>query len=135
VATRIVHGSSTMASFTWEAVRDPQVLALASRVRVVEDPAMTRRLPQERPARVVVTDLQGRAHAAEVATNRGDDAAPYSQAELHAKFLDLCGRVWPRPHAEAVLAATLALCAGGSAPADDAALQAWLVLLRRPADR
>ena len=39
--------------------------------------------------------------------HRGDDAAPYSHAELTAKFMDLTGRVWPAAHGEAVLAQTL----------------------------
>ena len=55
VATRLVNDSSALASFTWDAVRDPAVMALAQKVEVSEDPSMTRRLPLERPAKVVIT--------------------------------------------------------------------------------
>jgi len=126
VATRIVHGSSGLASFTWDALRDPRVLALARRVEVVEDEAMTRRLPQERPAEVRVTSLDGGVREAAVGVNRGDDAAPYTPQELTAKFMELCGRVWPEAHADRVLRATLDLAQG------QGALAHWIGLLRLP---
>jgi 2-methylcitrate dehydratase PrpD len=124
VATRIVHGSSALASFSWDAVRNPEVLDLAQRVTVEEDMQMTRRLPQERPARVVIHLMDGSARVAEVGVNRGDDAAPYTRDELRGKFLDLTGRVWQRSHSERVLEATLALAAGSATMAD------WTSLLR-----
>jgi 2-methylcitrate dehydratase PrpD len=124
VATRIVHGSSALASFSWDAVRNPQVLALAQRISVQEDPQMTRRLPKERPARVEIHLIDGSVRVGEVGVNRGDDASPYSREELRGKFLDLTGRVWPQAHGERVLEATLALAAG-SAGMDD-----WTTLLR-----
>jgi 2-methylcitrate dehydratase PrpD len=109
VATRIVNGSSALASFTWEAVRDPAVLALAQKVSVQHDPAMSARLPRERPAHITVHLRDGRQLTAQAGVNRGDDAAPYSRDELRAKFLDLTGRIWPAPHCKALLEATLGL--------------------------
>jgi hypothetical protein len=38
--------------------------------------------------------------------------------------MDLCGRVWPRAHAERLLDATLDLCAGGGS------LPSWTALLK-----
>ena len=126
VATRIVHGHSRLASFTWDAVRDPRVLALAARVDLSEDASMSARLPAERPASVEISTRDGRSRIAEVGVNRGDDADPYSRAELRDKFLDLCGRVWALPHCESLLAASLAL-AGGTGSFDD-----WRRLLAAP---
>lgn len=123
VATRIVHGSSALASFNWEAVRNPAVLALAQRVDVREDAQMTRRLPLERPARVEITCMDGRTLAGEVGVNRGDDSLPYTRDELRGKFIDLTTRAWPADHAARVLDATLALARG------DAPLAQWAVLL------
>jgi len=94
VATRIVNKSSGVASFTWDTVRDERILALAARVTVTEDPAMSARLPLERPARVEIMLDDGSMLAAEVGTNRGDDADPYTRAELGTKFFDLCERIW-----------------------------------------
>jgi 2-methylcitrate dehydratase PrpD len=127
VATRLVNGSSALESFTWEALRQPATLALAQLVDVREDPAMTQRLPLERPARVEITLHDGSMLSSEVGVNRGDDAAPYSREELRQKFMALTCRVWPAAHAEQVLAATLDL------RQPQATLQPWLALLRRPA--
>jgi len=129
VATRLVHGHSGLASFSWDAVRNPAVLALAQRVSVTEDPAMTRRLPYERPARVVITLTDGSTLVGEAGVNRGDDAAPYSRAELATKFMDLTSRVWPASHAQEVLDVTLALALGQGG----ASLVQWCQLLRVPA--
>lgn len=126
VATRIVHGNSALASFSWDAVRDPVVQALARKVEVREDPAMSARLPLERPARVEIRCTDGRLLAGAVGANRGDDALPYSREELRTKFMDLTGRVWQQAHAGRVLDATLAL-------ADSAEnLSSWAQLLREP---
>lgn len=125
VATRIVNGSSALASFSWDAVRDPRVAALAHKVTIQEDPAMTRRLPLERPARVVITRNDGSTLQGEVGANRGDDALPYSRDELRAKFIDLTTRIWPADHARAVLQATLDLTTGA------APLPRWTALLAR----
>ena len=130
VATRIVHGSSGLSSFTWDALRRPDVLALAAKVRVAEDPAMTSQLPHKRPALVRITDRQGREVQAEVGVNRGDDASPYTPEELTRKFHELCGRIWPRAHADALLNATLTL--GEGRQDGRASFQNWLELLRRP---
>ena len=112
VATRIVNGNSALASFNWDAVRDPAVLALAQKVGVREDPQMTRRLPAERPARVVITLSDGRTLVGEAGVNRGDDASPYSREELRGKFMDLTGRAWTAAHGALVLDATLSMAAG-----------------------
>ncbi|MDB5848147.1 MAG: MmgE/PrpD family protein [Rhodoferax sp.] len=128
VATRLVNGSSALASFTWDAVRDPRVLALAQRVDVREDPTMSRRLPLERPARVVITLHDGSRLEGEVGVNRGDDASPYSRDELRGKFMDLTTRVWPAAHAERVLKATLALGIAGDLPG--VSLGDWAALLQ-----
>ena len=127
VATRIVNGSSALASFTWDAVRDPAVLALAAKVRVRHDPAMSQRLPMERPSRVVLTLKDGSQRVGEAGVNRGDDASPYTREELRSKFMDLTGRIWPAAHGRDLLEATLGL-ARLQVP-----LEHWLSLLSRPA--
>jgi 2-methylcitrate dehydratase PrpD len=125
VATRLIHGHSRLPAFTWEAVRDERVRTLAAKVSLSEDPAMSARLPMERPARITLTDRQGRAWVGEAGVNRGDDASPYTAEELSAKFMDLCGRVWPESHNHRLLQATHELCAG------QLPLQPWLQLLMR----
>ena len=125
VATRLVNRSSALSSFTWEAVRSPAVLGLAQRVVVRHDPAMTARLPMERPARVALYLTTGEVLVAQAGVNRGDDAAPYTRTELRAKFLDLTSRIWPQAHCETLLEATLALSRRAVQLPD------WLGLLER----
>ena len=127
VATRIVNQSSALSSFTWQAIRDPAVLALAQKVSVTHDPAMSQRLPHERPAKVSLHLKDGRVLQAEAGVNRGDDASPYTREELRGKFMDLTQRIWPADHCEALLEATLALARL------ERPLGEWLALLTRPA--
>ncbi len=126
VATRIVNQSSALESFTWDAVRDPRVLDLARKVRVTHDPAMTARLPMERPARVSLHLKGGRQQVGQAGVNRGDDAAPYTRDELRGKFMNLSGRIWTAAQSRELLEATLGL-ARLQVP-----LRRWLALLSRP---
>jgi len=95
VATRIVTGSSGLASFTWERVRDETIRELSGRTFVREDPTLTAMLPQLRPARVTIRLRDGRELRGSADANRGDDQDPYSRAELAEKFFELTGRAWP----------------------------------------
>ncbi len=113
VATRIVTGSSGVESFSAARVADPVIRALAGRVTVREDAAMTAALPERRPARVTLTLANGRMLSAAVETNRGDESDPYSEAELYSKFMALTARLWSASKAEAVWQATLELDGAG----------------------
>jgi 2-methylcitrate dehydratase PrpD len=109
IATTIVNGSSGVGSFTWENVTNDAVLALAARVSVREDPAMTAKLPNHRPAKVTVRLEDGRELTARTDTNRGDWADPYSPDEIRVKFLSLTARLWPEGPAIAVWDEIMAL--------------------------
>jgi 2-methylcitrate dehydratase PrpD len=95
VATTLVNGSSGVESFTAPNLADPAILALASKVTLREDPAMSAQLPDRRPARVTLRMEDGRVLAAETRTNRGDWADPYAEDEIRQKFLSLTARLWP----------------------------------------
>jgi len=127
VATRLINQSSALSSFTWEAVRNPAILALAQKVSVLHDPAMSARLPMERPAKVTLYLKDGRQRVGAAGVNRGDDASPYTRAELRDKFMNLTGRIWPKAHCENLLEQTLAL-ANLQTP-----LETWALLLSHPA--
>jgi 2-methylcitrate dehydratase PrpD len=127
VATRLVTQSSALSSFTWEAVRNTDILALAQKVSVSHDPAMSARLPMERPAKVTIHLKDGRQRVGQAGVNRGDDASPYTRAELRDKFLDLTGRIWPKAHCEKLLQASLDL-AYLKTP-----FEVWTSLLSHPA--
>ena len=114
VATRLVTGSSGVESFSVAALQNPATLALAARVELHEDKAMTARLPQERPARVTIALRNGREMSAQVGANRGDDTMPYSSTELTQKFMQLTGRIWPTAHCENLLNGCLAITGEGA---------------------
>jgi 2-methylcitrate dehydratase PrpD len=109
IATTLATGSSGMASFTPEALGREDTRALARRVKLREEPAMSAQLPQYRPARVRLRLRDGRVLVAETRSNRGDDADPYTRAELTEKFFELTARVWPRSRAEAVHRAVMTI--------------------------
>jgi len=94
IATALVNGTTQVQSFTMPNVENPQILALAKKVKVVEDPAMTAMLPHKRPARVTVTLADGRRLQAATETNRGDWSDPYPAAEIREKYLSLTTRLW-----------------------------------------
>jgi 2-methylcitrate dehydratase PrpD len=109
VAATVVHGAATVAAFRPPALFDPQVRALAARVRVAEDPALTAMLPARRPARVAVTLTDGRRFEAEALLNKGDVEDPYGPAEVAAKFDELAGTAWGAAGARRVADAVLGL--------------------------
>lgn len=99
VATVLIQKSSDAQSFTIDKVQDTETLALAERVQVREDPAMTAQLPHKRPARVIIKLTDGRTLSAETQSNRGDWADPYPVDELYTKYQSLTARLWTKNHA------------------------------------
>lgn len=94
MATALVNGATGVDSFTMENVENPEILALARRVEVVEDTAMTALLPHKRPARITVTLTSGKVLQAATETNRGDWSDPYPAIEIREKYLSLTTRLW-----------------------------------------
>jgi len=92
-STMAVRGGAGYAQLDDSALADPMIAALRHKVRIAEDPAMTARVPVERPARVTVTLADGRSATIARDSHRGDFSEPFSEAELRAKFRDLAGTV------------------------------------------
>ena len=65
--------------------------ALAKRITVTENPALTAQLPGQRPAQVRVRMKDGRTLEAKALTNKGDTEDPYSAEEVIAKFHEVAG--------------------------------------------
>ena len=95
VATTLVTGDTGVESFSGDALTDPKTLALATRVTVREDHAMTAKLPDLRPASVTIFMQDGSRFEASVETNRGDWQDPYNPDQLVQKYLSLTRRLWP----------------------------------------
>ncbi len=86
VATRLVQGHAWIEAFSEAAVADPRTRALAARVAVREDPALTALLPARRVCRVAVRMADGAVRRAEVAGTPGDPDRPLPEAALRDKF-------------------------------------------------
>ncbi len=115
IATTLVTGQASVAAFREEARADVATRALARRVFVREDPAMTAMLPARRPARLVITLTSGESLVAERQINRGDGEDPYSEAEIRDKFLDLAAPVFGLAGARALMGFVDGLADGGAA--------------------
>ena len=82
VATRIVSGGAWIESFSPAAIADPVTRALAAKVTVREDPALTVRQPAERVCRVVLRLADGTIRRREVIGTPGDPDRPHPEAAL-----------------------------------------------------
>ena len=109
LATLIAHGAATVPAFRGPAREDAAILALAARVTVNEDAAMSAMLPGLRPARLRVMLEDGAVHTAEVTTNRGDMEDPFTEREVRQKFHELAEPVYGRARTDAIEEAVLAL--------------------------
>lgn len=99
IATTLVHGSASVPAFRAPALADERIMALAARVSVNEDAAMSAMLPDKRPARVAIRLTDGHVLSGETFTNRGDATDPYGPDEVIAKFMELATPVWGEAHA------------------------------------
>ncbi len=89
-AALVANGHLGYASFTDAAVRDPVISALRQRVDVVEDPAMTARLPAFKPARVTLVLKDGRREVRSVLDDRRAGQV-LDEAPVREKFRELAG--------------------------------------------
>ena len=82
-------GDCGVEAFREPALSDPRVRALARRVEVVEDPALTALTPRARPARVEVRLADGRVLVRQVDQPFGEFDRPYPESALREKFVAL----------------------------------------------
>jgi len=129
MATALVNGATGVDSFTMTNIVNPEILDLARRVKVVEDPAMTALLPDKRPARVLLRLKSGETLQAATETNRGDWADPYPAHEIRDKYMSLTTRLWREEAAARIWDMVMAL---GTAPSLDAILQEMAQAPRKP---
>ena len=107
VATGLLKGRFTLAELEDEALHDPAVLSLASRVDYEVDPAST--FPRHYTGEVIVDTEDGRSLRHREGINRGCADRPLSNEEIVAKFLDNADRAVPRQAAERILNVVLNL--------------------------
>jgi 2-methylcitrate dehydratase PrpD len=112
LATIFVRGHAGLAEFTDAAVRDPDVLRLASRVTYEIDPTID--YPRQFVGDVEVTLADGRRLRERQDRPRGGPDAPLSRAEIEAKFRGNAGLALPAARADAIVRAVSRLAAAPS---------------------
>jgi 2-methylcitrate dehydratase PrpD len=86
VATRIVQGHAWIDAFEPPALHDPRTRALAAKVAVKEDPALTALLPARRICRLALRLEDGTLRRAEALGTPGDPDRPLPEDALRTKF-------------------------------------------------
>jgi len=104
VATYITKRRATMQDFTEDAIRDPEVLAVAAKIDVQYDPALDKTDDIE-PAKVAITTKNGKTYTDFVEHPTGTPARPLSFADCERKFqgcIDNAERKVPAENAEKI---------------------------------
>ena len=92
-AVLVVRGGTHHRAIDDEALHDPAIAAMRARVGMHEEPAMSARVPADKPAQVTLTLKDGRRHTHAVNSHNGDFQAPYTDVQLCEKFRDLAADV------------------------------------------
>jgi len=107
VATGLLKGRFTLAELDDEALSDPVVISLASRIEYEVDPAST--FPRHYSGEVVVETVDGRSLRHREGINRGNADRPLTNDEIVAKYLDNAQRAVSRDTADLIQNAVLTL--------------------------
>ena len=93
-AVTLLEGTAFIDQYTDDKLRDPKIIDLANRIKVVVDPELDAGGPHEmRAVRVTVTMKSGQEYHHEQTYRSGHWRNPISDADLSAKFKNLAGRV------------------------------------------
>lgn len=103
VATALIHGSVRLSAFSDERLRDADIRALMSRIRLSVAPELDGRFPGQRAARISFTTSDGRTGNYLQPTRKGDPEQPLTDDELSGKFLELAVPVVGGERAERLL--------------------------------
>jgi 2-methylcitrate dehydratase len=89
LAVALVDGRLTPASFEPKRYLDPSLRPLMSRIRVAEDPELTRRFPAELVSRIEVITRSGQRFTERAEYPKGHSKNPMTDADVERKFRDL----------------------------------------------
>jgi 2-methylcitrate dehydratase PrpD len=103
VARAIIDGKVGIDTFTESAVREPNVLKLAERVRMNLDTGLKKSDLGGRPCRVTVHLTNGKTYTREAEHAKGSPEFPMTEAELNEKFFECAKHAIPISTAEQAL--------------------------------
>lgn len=104
IAAVLIDGGFSDEIFSEARIADPAVHALADRIAVVDDPALSASFPATVPCRIEIRTRGGQVKTASVEYPRGHVKNPMSDDEVSAKFRTLAARTLSPEQVEAALA-------------------------------
>lgn len=93
VAVALLDGDVTRASFRDEKLRDPRILGLLDKIKIVETPECNAGYPDGIPNKLIIRTADGRTHTRLVKYPRGHAGNPMTDEEVIAKFRALVADV------------------------------------------
>jgi 2-methylcitrate dehydratase len=103
LAVALVDGRLTPASFEPKRYLDQSLRPLMNRIRVAEDPELTRRFPGELASRIEVTTRSGLRFTERAEYPKGHSRNPMTDADVESKFRDLAENVLSKAQAAGAL--------------------------------
>src|SRR5499427_6891826 len=103
LAVALVDGRVTPASFEPKRFLDPSLRPLMNRIRVAENPELTRRFPAELPSQIDVTTRSGRRLTERADYPKGHTENPMTDADVETKFRGLSEDVLGKTQTAGVL--------------------------------
>ncbi|MGZ9272775.1 MAG: MmgE/PrpD family protein [Candidatus Binatia bacterium] len=104
VARALIDGKVSLHAFTDAAVREPNVLKLAERVRMNLGNDLKKTDPSGRPCRVTLRTKSGQTYIREAQHSKGSPEFPMTEAELRGKFTECARETLSADAAERALA-------------------------------
>ncbi|MCX7560046.1 MmgE/PrpD family protein [Sulfitobacter sp. F26204] len=86
VATMIVRGQIGVQELAQDTLSDPEILRVSDKIRLIDDPHLTRISQGKRWAQVTIHTTDGRSFEDVARTPKGDSDLPLSDAEISDKF-------------------------------------------------
>jgi 2-methylcitrate dehydratase PrpD len=103
LALTLMRGTNGFGDYTDETVRDPELLAVAAKIRMEVDPEVESEFPGRRSARVTVRLRNGITYSEKVDHCKGVPKNPFTRAEFERKFRDMAAVIADTGRVEAIL--------------------------------
>jgi 2-methylcitrate dehydratase PrpD len=95
VAAALVNGDASIFQYTDATVADPRIREMMARIHVEVDKALDEGYPDKRAAAAQIVLADGRRFSGYLPNAKGEPEAPFSAAEIEAKFLTLTKPILP----------------------------------------
>jgi 2-methylcitrate dehydratase len=103
LAVGLIEGDIGAEQFAHEQWKDPKVIDLMSRIKITEDPEMSKLYPPARPANLEIRTRDGNLYRRRVDYPKGDPHNPMSNEEVKAKFRKLAQPLMKENRVKAII--------------------------------